>query len=94
MKLLNLASNQSFWRGVNYHHENRIISSKKIDEGCYQGKIRGSNDAIYDVTINIVHPKNQHVTVHLLKGVELSVSIWSPFIWGYFQRKNSRCWIT
>lgn len=41
MKLLNLASNNSFWRGIDYHHENRIISWKELAENCYQGKVRG-----------------------------------------------------
>ena len=40
MKLLNLASNNSFWRGIDYHHENRIISWKELAENCYQGKVR------------------------------------------------------
>ena len=33
MKLLNLASNNSFWRGIDYHHENRIIGWKELAEG-------------------------------------------------------------
>ena len=57
MKLLNLASNNSFWRGIDYHHENRIIDWKKLQNNCFQGKVRGSGSAIYDVTIDVVHPK-------------------------------------
>ncbi|MBE5893665.1 MAG: SWIM zinc finger family protein [Lachnospiraceae bacterium] len=57
MKLLNLASNNSFWRGIDYHHENRIISWKELDKNCYQGNVKGSNDAVYDVKIDMVHPK-------------------------------------
>lgn len=57
MKLLNLASNSSFWRGINYHHENRIISWNELRENCYQGKVKGSGSAVYDVTIDTAHPR-------------------------------------
>ena len=49
MKLLNLASNNSFWRGIDYHHENRIIAWKELADNCYQGKVRGSGSAVYDI---------------------------------------------
>lgn len=57
MKLLNLASNNSFWRGINYHHENRIIEWKELESNCYQGKVKGSDGAVYDATIDIAHPR-------------------------------------
>ena len=57
MKLLNLASNNSFWRGIDYHHEKRIIDWKEVADNGYQGKVKGSNDAVYDVTIDIAHPR-------------------------------------
>ena len=57
MKLLNLASNKSFWRGIEYHHEKRIISWNKLADSCYQGNVKGSDGAMYDVTIDIAHPK-------------------------------------
>ena len=47
MKLLNLASNNSFWRGIDYHHENRIISRKELEKNCYQGKVKGSGGALF-----------------------------------------------
>ena len=57
MKLLNLASNKSFWRGIDYHHENRIISWNEVGNNCFQGKVKGSNNSIYDVMIDTEHPK-------------------------------------
>ena len=74
MKLLNLASNNSFWRGIDYHHENRIISWKELAENCYQGKVRGSGNTVYDVTIDTRIRESLLVTVCLQKDVELSVS--------------------
>ena len=57
MKLLNLASYNSFWRGIDYHHENRIISWKELEDDYYQGKVKGSDGAVYDVTIDTAHPR-------------------------------------
>ena len=57
MKLLNLASNNSFWSGIDYHHENRMVSWKEVDTNCYQGEVKGSDDATYNVIINTEHPR-------------------------------------
>ena len=57
MKLLDLASNNSFWKGIDYHHENRIIDWKEVEKNCYQGKLKGSNGAVYNVRIDIAHPR-------------------------------------
>lgn len=57
MKLLNLASSDSFWRGIDYHHENRIISWKTLEKNRYQGKVKGNGGAVYDVTVDIAHPR-------------------------------------
>lgn len=48
MKLLNLASNNSFRRGIDYHHENRVISWDELEKNCYKGKVKGSGSAVYD----------------------------------------------
>ena len=68
MKLLNLASNNSFWRGIDYHHENRIISCKELAENCYQGKVRGSGNAVYDVTIDTAHPRKSACNCPFAEG--------------------------
>lgn len=57
MRLLNLASNNSFWRGIDYHHENRIIAWNELNKNCYQGKVKGSGGAVYDVMIDTEHPR-------------------------------------
>lgn len=57
MKLLNLSSNNSFWRGIEYHHEKRIISWNKLGDNCFRGKVKGSGGAVYDVTIDTAHPR-------------------------------------
>ena len=68
MKLLNLASNNSFWRGIDYHHENRIISWKELAENCYQGKVRGSGNAVYEVMIDTAHPRKSACNCPFAEG--------------------------
>lgn len=68
MKLLNLASNNSFWRGIDYHHEKRLISWKKLADNCYQGQVRGNEGAVYDVTIDIAHPRKSICNCPFAKG--------------------------
>ena len=57
MKMFELASGQSCWKGINYHHENRIISWAPLEKNCYQGQVKGSNGAVYHVMIDPAHPR-------------------------------------
>ena len=57
MKFMELSSNRSFWRGIDYHHENRIISWKELEDDYYQGKVKGSDGAVNDLTIDTAHPR-------------------------------------
>ena len=57
MGLLDLASANSFWRGHDYYESNKVIESEKLDEFQYRGKVAGSRDVPYEVTIDIKHPK-------------------------------------
>ena len=57
MKMFELASNQSFWKGINYHHENRVISWRELEKHCFQGEVKGSNDQVYHVMIDPAHPR-------------------------------------
>lgn len=57
MKFLNLASNNSFWHGIDYHHEKRVKSWKQIGEGQYHGQVRGSDNRVYRVEIDVKHPR-------------------------------------
>ena len=57
MKLLDLASYRSFWRGIDYHHEKRVISWKELDKEIYCGEVRGSGNNVYHVQIDMNHPR-------------------------------------
>lgn len=57
MKFLNLASNSSLWRGIDYHHKNRVLSCSMLDDVHIDGEVKGSEDHIYQVHIDIDHPR-------------------------------------
>ncbi len=58
MKVVNLASSKSAWRGYEYYQEGHVLSYKKYGEGIYHGKVRGSDNNVYDVVLNTEHPRN------------------------------------
>lgn len=57
MGILNIASNNSIYRGYCYCEEGKVISCERISINEYSGKVKGSNITPYDVLINIDHPK-------------------------------------
>lgn len=36
---------------------NKVLSCEKIDNNCIKGKVKGSNDQVYDVYIDIDYPR-------------------------------------
>ena len=68
MKFLELSSNRSFWRGIDYHHENRVIEWKQIDNIHYSGKVKGSDNNVYDVTIDISRPRRSKCNCPFAQG--------------------------
>lgn len=54
---INIASNTSRWRGYEYFNEKKVISFNNALDNEISGKVLGSNEEIYDVTINLKHPK-------------------------------------
>ena len=62
MGLLDIASANSFWRGYDYFKKSRVLSCKKIDDDKYEGAVQGSGDNIYQVYIDLEHPKKSTCT--------------------------------
>lgn len=58
MGVIKLASGNSAWRGLDYYKQNKIISYKKLNDNEYTGKVKGSNNKVYDVIMNIEHPRS------------------------------------
>lgn len=57
MGLIDIASGNSTWRGLDYYKENKVSDYKKISEYEYEGLVNGSNNQKYDVFMNIQHPR-------------------------------------
>lgn len=57
MGLLDIASGSSVWRGLDYYKENKVVNYQKINEFLYRGDVTGSNQQIYNVSIDVEHPK-------------------------------------
>ena len=57
MGLINIASNNSVWRGLDYCKKNKVINYRKININQYEGVIGGSNNKKYHVFMDIEHPR-------------------------------------
>ncbi len=57
MKIINIASGNSVWRGLDYYKDKKITSYKKNDEFTYVGTAKGSNNDNYNVFLDINHPR-------------------------------------
>ena len=57
MGLIDVASGNSVWRGLDYAKENKVLKYKKINDVEYEGIVSGSNKEKYNVFMNIEHPR-------------------------------------
>ncbi|HHW94662.1 MAG TPA: SWIM zinc finger family protein [Mogibacterium sp.] len=57
MGLIELASNNSVWRGLEYYNEKKVISWERTGEKSYSGIVSGSDNNEYKVYIDIEHPR-------------------------------------
>jgi len=55
MSLISLASNASVWRGYNYYNYKKVESYSKLNDSEYEASVKGSNNNLYKVTINLEH---------------------------------------
>jgi hypothetical protein len=62
MGLIEIASNNSFWRGVDYYNRNMVISWNRCADNCYEGVVNGSNDEKYNVHVDKMHPRKSTCT--------------------------------
>lgn len=57
MGLIEIASNNSVWRGMDYFNNKKVISWFSPEADVYDGKVSGRGDNIYTVHIDTVHPR-------------------------------------
>lgn len=57
MGLIEIASNNSVWRGMDYYNNKKVVSWASPEAGVYDGKVSGSEGNIYTVHIDTGHPR-------------------------------------
>lgn len=66
MGIIDLASGNSCWRGLDYCKDNKVIELNKINEFEYLSIVKGSNN--YNVYLNMEHPRKSTCDCPLAKG--------------------------
>ena len=62
MSVISVASTASVWRGYEYFEAGAVKQLEKADDGLLIGKVSGSGKNIYDVTVDLAHPKRSSCT--------------------------------
>lgn len=57
MSILSLASAQSVYRGYEYYKAEKVIDLCPDGENRYRGTVSGSNGQVYQVAIDLEHPR-------------------------------------
>lgn len=57
MGLIELASGNSVWRGMDYYNNKKVVSWNSPEADIYDGVVSGSEDNTYTVHIDTVHPR-------------------------------------
>ena len=57
MGILDVASNNSIWRGYDYFQNKRVLGWHKISDTVLEGIVQGNRQEPYEVTVDLVHPK-------------------------------------
>lgn len=68
MGILETASSNSVWRGHDYFEEKKVLSFEKINDTLFKGVVSGGSDKLYDVTLDVVHPKKSTCTCPHAEG--------------------------
>lgn len=58
MGLIDLASNKSMWRGLDYYQNDNVLETHNIADLQYAAKVRNDAGAIYDVVVNLDKVRN------------------------------------
>ena len=66
MGVLELCSEASFWKGLNYYENHAVKSMKKTSKHEYDAVVSGSRD--YNVHLNIDHPRKSTCTCPFANG--------------------------
>ena len=68
MGLIEIASGNSVWRGMDYYENKKVVSWKKTDEHTYSGTVAGSSGNTYTVSVNTEHPRKSICSCPFAEG--------------------------
>lgn len=66
MALIDLASSNSLWRGIDYFESNKVKEVEKINDNEYKSIVSGNSD--YNVFINLNHPRKSTCSCPFAEG--------------------------
>lgn len=68
MGLVNLASANSVWRGLDYYNKKKVVSWKNVGPETYDGIVSGNAKEPYVVHIDKAHPRKSHCNCPFAEG--------------------------
>ena len=68
MGMIDIASRQSVWRGLDYYKQKKVLSCKANEDGTYEGDVAGSDDKKYHVHLDMTHPRKSTCDCPLANG--------------------------
>ena len=68
MGLIELASRNSVWRGMDYYEAKRVLTWVKSGQYIYDGIVSGSEGKVYHVHIDTEHPRKSVCDCVFAKG--------------------------
>lgn len=68
MGLIEIASNNSVWRGMDYYDNKKVVSWEPSGIGIYDGLVSDSGDNVYTVHIDTEHPRKSFCSCPFTDG--------------------------
>ena len=68
MGLIEIASGNSVWRGMDYYENKKVLSWDKSGNDTYDGTVSGSDGKIYSVHIDKAHPRRSVCNCDFAEG--------------------------
>lgn len=68
MGFLDLASGQSFWKGMDYYEQLRVENVIQINPQLFESEVEGSKGKRYHVTMNVKQPKKSTCNCAFAQG--------------------------
>lgn len=70
-----LSSYKSLWRGYNYYIQGKVVEIKKLSNDEYDLKVSSDGSKIYNIHLDLNHPRKSTCIVLMLPVEELFVNI-------------------